>query len=74
MGKIFRAILMVGTAMGVGGAGAGHAAEMAEQGASADDNSGVRDIIVTARRTSENLQTVPVAVTALDPKIGRAHV
>lgn len=28
---------------------------------------GIRDIIVTARRTEENLQRVPVAVTALDP-------
>lgn len=28
---------------------------------------GIREIIVTARRTEENLQRVPVAVTALDP-------
>ncbi len=28
---------------------------------------GVRDIVVTARRTDENLQEVPLAVTALDP-------
>ena len=67
MVKMFRAILMAGTVMGVGGAGVSHAAEVVEQSASGDDNSGVRDIIVTARRTSENLQTVPVAVTALDP-------
>lgn len=28
--------------------------------------SGIQDIVVTARKTSENLQTTPVAVTALD--------
>ena len=33
--------------------------------ASADDE-GIRDIVVTARKTSENLQTTPVAITALD--------
>jgi iron complex outermembrane receptor protein len=31
--------------------------------ASADEASGIQDIIVTARRTAENLQTTPVAVT-----------
>lgn len=30
-------------------------------------DSGIREIIVTARRTAENLQQVPIAVTALDP-------
>lgn len=34
---------------------------------SAQADSGVREIIVTARRTEENLQKVPIAVTALDP-------
>jgi len=31
-----------------------------------DGQSGIRDIVVTARKVSENLQTTPVAVTALD--------
>jgi iron complex outermembrane receptor protein len=52
---------------GWAGCGFAHAQASAEQGVINDENSGVRDIIVTARRTSENLQTVPVAVTALDP-------
>ncbi len=30
-------------------------------------DTGIREIIVTARRTEENLQQVPIAVTALDP-------
>jgi len=34
--------------------------------ASATDEGGIREIIVTARKVSENLQTTPVAVTALD--------
>jgi iron complex outermembrane recepter protein len=34
--------------------------------AAAEEATGIQDIIVTARRTSENLQTVPVAVTALN--------
>ncbi len=40
---------------------------LAQTAAAAADNtpSGLEEIIVTARRTSENLQTVPVAVTAL---------
>ena len=32
------------------------------------NSNGIGDIVVTARRTSENLQTVPVAVTALTPQ------
>lgn len=31
-----------------------------------EDQGGIRDIVVTARKVSENLQTTPVAVTALD--------
>lgn len=67
MNKMFRAAIMAGAAWGACGVGISQAAEPLEQVASGDENSGVRDIIVTARRTSENLQTVPVAVTALDP-------
>lgn len=32
----------------------------------APEEDGIRDIVVTARKTSENLQTTPVAITALD--------
>jgi iron complex outermembrane receptor protein len=36
--------------------------------AAAQDDGGVKDIVVTAQRRSENLQNVPVAVTALTPE------
>lgn len=46
----------------LGMSGAVHAQE-------AESNTGgLADIVVTARRTSENIQTVPVAVTALSPQ------
>jgi iron complex outermembrane recepter protein len=35
------------------------------QEASAEDEGGIADIVVTARKTNENLQTTPVAVTAI---------
>lgn len=38
------------------------------QAESESSSGGLTDIVVTARRTSENLQTVPVAVTALTPE------
>lgn len=38
----------------------------AQAEAVSDDQEGIRDIVVTARKISENLQTTPVAVTALD--------
>ncbi len=44
-------------------AGSARAQESAQTTSSSD--SGIADIVVTARRTSENLQVVPVAVTAL---------
>jgi iron complex outermembrane receptor protein len=37
-----------------------------EAQAAAEDDGGIKEIVVTARKTSENLQSVPVAVTALD--------
>lgn len=37
------------------------------QAAASEDQNGISDIVVTARKTSENLQSVPVAVTALTP-------
>jgi iron complex outermembrane receptor protein len=36
--------------------------------AAPQDDGGVKDIVVTAQRRSENLQNVPVAVTALSPE------
>lgn len=64
--KIFqiRGALLATTMMSVGAAVATPAfaqaaAEEAQQG-------GIADIVVTARKSSENLQSVPVAVTALD--------
>ncbi|ALR20419.1 TonB-dependent receptor [Sphingobium baderi] len=38
----------------------------AQAGAVDEDQGGIREIVVTARKVSENLQTTPVAVTALD--------
>jgi iron complex outermembrane receptor protein len=38
----------------------------AQAAAEEEDQSGIREIVVTARGVSENLQTTPVAVTALD--------
>ncbi len=38
------------------------------QEAPAEEESGIRDIIVTAQRRSESIQSVPVAVTAIDAK------
>src|SRR3546814_12477480 len=60
-------------------------AQAVAQDTTADEGGGLRDIVVTARKASESLQTTPVAVTALDSqalteqqisevKIGRAHV
>ncbi len=37
----------------------------AQQAATADDSTGVRDIVVTAQRRSENLQSVNIAATAV---------
>ena len=41
------------------------AAAVAPTAAAADDQSGIADIVVTARKSSENQQSVPVSVTAL---------
>lgn len=49
-------------------AGAAQAQTAPESPAAEEDaeQTGIADIVVTARKTSENLQSVPVAVTALD--------
>src|SRR3546814_11445855 len=41
-------------------------AQAVAQDTTADEGGGLRDIVVTARKASESLQTTPVAVTALD--------
>ena len=48
-------------------AGAGNSAAETEASEAKTDSKFIEEIIVTARRTSENLQRVPIAVTALDP-------
>jgi iron complex outermembrane recepter protein len=40
-------------------------AQLAQPGAAAADSSGLTEIVVTARRRAENLQDVPLAVTAI---------
>jgi len=46
--------------------GSVYAADETEDKAEEEKEQGVRTIIVTARKTSESLQTVPVAITAID--------
>src|SRR3546814_6424250 len=41
-------------------------AQAVAQDTTADERGGLRDIVVTARKASESLQTTPVAVTAPD--------
>lgn len=48
--------------------GAALAQDTTQSQTESETSSGIADIVVTARRTSENLQTVPVAVTALTPE------
>lgn len=52
-------------AFAISGAAHAQAAQTATQSESEASSGGIADIVVTARRQSENLQTVPVAVTAL---------
>lgn len=60
----YKHILLAGVAFALP---ANVAAQETASEAQAENNEGVREIVVTARRTSENLQQVPLAVTALDP-------
>lgn len=49
--------------------------QVAPQEAAQEQFSGIQDIVVTARRTEESLQTTPLAVTALgDVAIQRAQI
>ena len=60
----YKHILLAGVALALP---ANAAAQETASEAQAENNQGIREIVVTARRTSENLQQVPLAVTALDP-------
>ena len=56
-----RGLLLACTALGVWAPGI---ASAQQSGADAQENAGIADIIVTARRTQETLQAVPLSVTA----------
>lgn len=43
----------------------GHAAAQETEGEVAQENIGVADIVVTAQKRSENLQDVPISITAV---------
>src|SRR5688500_4671941 len=53
----------------VGGYGTALAQSAGTDPAAAQDDGGLSDIVVTARRVEENLQRVPVAVTALPAEV-----
>lgn len=57
-------VLMIGMALTTGSSV--YAAEGAEEKAEEEQEKGVRTIIVTSRKMAESLQTVPVAITAID--------
>jgi iron complex outermembrane receptor protein len=64
-GRFFRGVLLAGAALG-----ASHGSAMAAEGQPARKSADAREsqletIVVTARRTQENLQTAPVSVTAM---------
>jgi iron complex outermembrane recepter protein len=65
-------ILQAGCAIGALSFGAVPAMAQSE---AANDSGGLSEIVVTARKTSENLQTVPVAVTAVSgEELGRQSI
>ncbi len=61
-----RMILLFGVAATAGAAQAQQAAAAPQ--AAAEDDSALREIVVTAQRRADNIQSIPVAVTALDEK------
>ena len=64
-----RTILSIGVALTAMSAAAGaHAAQAAATAPAASDDVAVGEIIVTAQKRAENLQNVPVVVTALSAK------
>ncbi len=62
--RSLRVALLAGSAAGVL-AGAAHAQGAAPERPAADDRVAVEEVIVTSQRRSENLQNVPISVTAL---------
>ena len=40
----------------------------AQKAAAGEEENGIRDIVVTAQKRNESVQTVPISVTALDQK------
>ncbi len=65
MNRIFRTLLTVICSIGAGAGIAAAADNPAAPGASAADNGTLMEVVVTARRYAEDLQSVPLAVTAL---------
>lgn len=61
-----RKALLATTVLSMGMVISAPAFAQAAADAAGNDQSGIADIVVTARKVSENLQSVPVAVTALD--------
>ena len=69
-----RAFLMAGIAVAaMTGTKAGAQAQPAGGGTGAQDSGALTDIVVTAQRRSENLQKVPVTVTAVAPEVLEAR-
>lgn len=69
IGRLGASTLALAAGLAIGTTVHAQTAPAAPQATAAEETSpqgGISDIVVTARRTSENLQTVPVAVTALD--------
>jgi len=56
---------VLAAAAGVAAADAAHAQAAAQPAAAAPQSTALEEVVVTARRTEENVQTVPLAVTAL---------
>jgi iron complex outermembrane receptor protein len=59
-----RIILLAATALLAAGIGMAPAARAAKQTDEASDNTAIEEIIVTTRKRAENIQTVPLSITA----------
>ena len=69
--RSFRSALVLSTLIGAGAAVAQNATSSSGSNArgSAEDSGGLQEVVVTARRYSEDIQNVPIAVTALSASI-----
>ena len=65
MNRMFRSLLTISCLIGAGAGIAAAADTPASPGASAADSGTLMEVVVTARRYAEDLQNVPLAVTAL---------